>query len=294
MTFPYIERTVYCAQIEKCQNGKWVPVGIKPVEKDSKGDWVPADIEKIKGTKYLDTDVQKRDHLDPGNDLEGGQKSGDQIATTINKFINNNNIRFGENKKRFDANPCAGVNAPPDPKKEQELKEQCDRIHRKLESTQETRTEITKEIPVVTQQREESERKLREWNSTGYNKEIELIDVAKKLAKIRLDEANKEVGNVDKLQKSLKKDPDAQNRKAIESRIAKLRPPATEHLDAANKEIAEVSKRKEAAENTAKQLQSEVEKYKNKRADLVKRAAALHIEIDQLQQDDNACKRRNQ
>ena len=100
---------------------------------------------------------------------------------------------------------------------------------------------------------------------------------AKALAKNHLDEANKEVGNVDKLQKSLKKDPDAQNRKAIESRIAKLRPPATEHLDAANKEIAEVSKRKEAAENTAKQLQSEVEKYKNKRADLVKRAAALHI-----------------
>jgi len=186
------------------------------------------------------------------------------------------------------------VNAPPDPKKEQVLKEECDRIHRKLESTQETRTEITNQIPVVTQQREESERKLREWNSTGYNKEIKLIDTAEKLAKEKLKAANKEVGLVDSIQKGLEKEPDLQNRKAIERRIAKLRPPATAHLDAANKEVAEVSKRKEAAENTAKQLQSEVEKYKNERASLVQQAADLQNEIDRLQQDYEACRRRIQ
>ena len=37
-----------------------------------------------------------------------------------------------------------------------------------------------------------------------------------------------------------------------------------------------------------------VQDYENKRADLVKRAAALHIEIDRLQQDYDACRRRIQ
>jgi len=61
MKFPYIERTLYCAQIQKCQKGKWVPVGIKPVEKGSKGDWIPANIRRASLRGQIHTELSPQE-----------------------------------------------------------------------------------------------------------------------------------------------------------------------------------------------------------------------------------------